>query len=176
MRKLFWLLAGALLLWGSEPDMKLIRLEAMLFGKMIFLDYDVADKRLGREVVVYVVYDTKSHEAIARKFVRVLDGMELFGQKVRAEAVAVKGLKKLPVPTAYIAVTDEKRLTPLIREAVARKRLLFAYDEQAIPHAMIAIELGTRIVPVINPQLLKEAKIELRPIVFKVAKVYDIAN
>jgi hypothetical protein len=85
-------------------------------------------------------------------------------------------MKQKSLPTAYIAVLDSEHMAIVAKKLISQKRLLFAYQPNLIPYAMVSIEMGHRLLPLVHPKLLKLGGIELRPIIFKVAKVYDNDN
>lgn len=152
----------------------LVRIEAKLFSKIIFLDYDYRKKLVNGEVVVLILHDSSSHEEIAKKFAEELDGKKVFGKNIRVITDAEK-IKHI-TPTAYLAVLEPENMKALLNKLISKKRLIFTSYEDQIDNAMVSVYLGNRIVPAINPILLKKSGIELRPIIFKVAKVYDNEN
>jgi hypothetical protein len=158
---------------GNEK--KLVALQAMLYAKMLFLDYDVRKKLVNKKARFVVVYDTPEHARIAKLFVQALQGKEVMGTPIEAVAIPLERLSDRP-RSAVIAVLEPDRLAKIAASLQKEGRLLFGYDVASIPYVAVTIEIGTRIVPYINPSVLREAGIQMRPILFKVAKVYDHAD
>ena len=156
-----------------DPSAKLIRLEATLYAKMVFLDYEFQKKLQDGKVAFVILYDSPKHRRIALEFAAALNGSEVLGRRVTAEVFRIDRFDNKRA-TAYIAVLSEKHLKQLA-DRLPIGRLLFVYDETLIPYGMVSMRVGVRMTPVINPVRLKRAGIELRPIIFKVAKVYDAA-
>ena len=149
----------------------LVRIEVNLFSKIIFLDYNYREKLVNGEVVIFILYDTSAHKEIAKKFAKELEGKKVFGKKIRVVTDSTK-IDHI-APTAYLAILELEKMKALLDKLISKKRLIFTSYEGQIDYAMVSVYLGNRIVPAINPILLKKSGIELRPIIFKVAKVYD---
>ncbi|RUM44443.1 MAG: hypothetical protein DSY46_05650 [Hydrogenimonas sp.] len=174
MRALFFLLLPLILF--ADVDEKLVKIESKLFSKIIFLDYDYQQKLQNGHVTMAILYDTTSHQHIAESFVKFLNNQKLFGERIKAWAVDVRSMVNQQPPTAYITVLERDQMATVSQELIKKKRLLFSYQPSLIKYAMVTIEMGHRILPFINPKLLKLGGIELRPIIFKVAKVYNYDN
>jgi hypothetical protein len=160
---------------GGANERKLVELQAMLYAKMLFLDYDIKKKLVDGVARFAVVYDTPEHARIARLFVEALEGKEVAGTPVEAVAVPLEKVSSLK-KSAVIAVLSPETLARLADDLVEKGRLLFGYDVSAIPYVAVTIEIGPRIVPYVNPAVLREEGIQMRPILFKVAKVFEDAD
>lgn len=171
MQRLILIVLIPMILFASI-DTEFVRIESRLFSKMIFLDYDYKKKLLNGEVVVYILYDSSDHKVIAQEFVEYLNNKKILGTKIRAKEFNIKNLKN-ELPTAYIAILEPENMKKIVNKLISYRRLIFTSDNSLIGYAMASIYLGSRIVPIINPKLIKLSNIELRPIIFKVAKVYD---
>jgi hypothetical protein len=155
----------------AHIDTDLARIESGLFSKMIFLDYDYKDKLIDGKVVIYILYDSPEHEEIAEEFVNFLNNKDVLNTTISAKKCSYNSFKR-ELPTAYITILEEKNMKKISNKLIYQERLVFASDKSLIGYAMVSIYLGSRIMPIINPKLIKEGNIELRPIIFKVAKVY----
>jgi len=171
MKRLILILLTPLLLF-AYIDTDLIHIKGRLFSKMIFLDYDYEKKLVNGEVVIYILYDSYEHKIIAEEFVKELNGKDVLDRKVRAKKIDIKNLQN-DTPTAYITILESKNMKIIHNTLILKNRLIFTSDKNLIDYAMASIYLGSRIAPIINPKLIKHGGIELRPIIFKVAKVYD---
>ena len=173
MRKIALLLISFWLLAQDITD-KIIKIEANLFTKIIFLDYDITKKMEQKRVILFIVYDTEDKKKIAK----------LFAQNIPSSFHKIPIIKKLisfqelpsNPPTAYIAILSPQNLQKLQKRAIKEQRLLFGYKPNDISFSMITLEIGPRLFPVINASLLQKSHIELRPIIFKVAKIYRSQN
>lgn len=170
-RVLFTLLLLPALLFAHIEN-EIIGIESKLFGKILFLDYDYKDKLVDGKVLFYIVYDSKKSKKIAKEFAKNLKGKRVLGVEFDAKLVSINRIKK-GIPTAYIAILNMKNMSIAKKRAIAVGRLLFVMDRDAMKHAMVSVYLGSKIVPIINIKLIKSSGIELRPIIFKVAKVYE---
>ena len=160
----------ALFLWGGPVD-KIVRLEAMLYAKILFLDYDIQKKLLGGKVLIAVVYDTPEHRKLANDFAAVIDGKTIMRTLFHVVVLPVDRLSGKP-PTAYAAFLGPPSLKKLAQTAVAQHRMMFLFDASHIRYGMVTMQIGARVTPLLNPHLIHKAQIELRPIIFKVSKVW----
>jgi hypothetical protein len=170
---LAWILAMLVAwpVWASSID-TVVRIESKLYAKLIFLDYEVEKKLIDGKVRIVVLYDTPEHRQIARRFVQALDGMALFHHAVEATATEQARWKgRVADATAYIAVLAPASLQKVYGRIVEGGRLLFGYFPDQPDFVTISITIGSRVVPVVNARLLKRSGIQMRPILFKVAKV-----
>ncbi len=164
------------LLFSQGFDSRLMEIETALFEKIIFLDYDIKKKLVQNRAEIYIVYKTKRQKRVADKAAEILDGRKFHDIPIKAHAVAFDMLQKRDTPTVYIAVLSSKDIQKLLQIAVKNHRLLFTYDPDNISHAMVSLQMDAKITPIVNSDMLKQANIELRPIIFKVAKIYRNAS
>jgi hypothetical protein len=172
MKRIAFFLLLPWLLFSQNIDTRLLEVEATLFEKILFLDYDIDKKLIQKSARLYVVYKTGSQKQIATMIAKFLDNRKFHNTPLKASAVSIGQLKRLPAPTAYISVLSQKEASQLSQIAIQNHRLLFAYHPKDIAYAMISLQIDARVVPVINPATLKRGNIQLRPIIFKVAKIY----
>ena len=126
MKRLLLILCIPLLLF-AYMHRDLVRIEANLFSKIIFLDYDYSKKLINGEVVILILHDTSLHEEIAKKFAEELDGKEVFGKKIRV----ITGTEKMEyiTPTAYLAILKPKNMKVLLNRLISKNRLIFTSYE-----------------------------------------------
>ncbi len=176
MVKTFWiLLLGAVLGFSdsvSDPNKteELAALKANLYTKIIFLDYDVKKKLVNQKVVFDILYDTPDALKKAQLFAKAAEGRKVMGHEVTVHLVEAG--KRHPIDaTAYLLLLSNDRLIKEFNRLIDSKRLIFVDSPLNLKYGMITLEVGMRIVPVINSRNLKRSGIQLRPIIFKVAKV-----
>ncbi|GEM_PF-1976154 len=167
---IIWLLPTLLVTDMVTP---LVKVESKLYSRMVFLDYDYAKKMVDGNVEIAVLYDTGDHFEIAKRFAQDLGQKQMLGKSVAVRLHDVNDFERVGIPTAFITVLETQKLKKIAKALISKKRLVFVYDEANIAYGMVGIRLGANIVPVINIENLIQAGINLRPIVFQVAKVYD---
>lgn len=172
MRQLLLILFIPLALFAYRETIgtELVKIESKLFSKIIFLDYNYRKKLVNGEVVIFIIHDGASDEEVAEKFAEELDGKKIFGKKIRV-IIDTTLIKKI-VPTAYIIIAEPINAEVLLERLISKNRLIFVTYEDQIEYGMVSVHLGSRIVPIINTKILKRGNIELRSLIFKVAKVY----
>ena len=173
VKRVFLLLIALLtiLCASDSPEEKFVTLEAQLYGKIFFLDYRHQEKLIDGALKFVILYDTPEHRHIAESYKRALDGKSVMHTPVTVALFPYETGAKEDA-SAYIAVLQKDNLEKIHETLLRRKRLIFVDDKNALAYGMIGVEVGTRLIPLINPEMIKSADIELRPIIFKVAKVW----
>jgi hypothetical protein len=138
---------------------QILRLEARLYPKIMRLDESLANKKTLR---IGIVYSKKTYDYAA--FLAKL----LKNQNVKADLLSENDLKE---EDAYI-LTVKKVKKSVLKKLLSYKKLIFTIYPGELKNAMIGIYIGVRILPMINPYLIKKEKIYLDPIIFEVSKVY----
>ena len=156
---------------ASQETEELTSLKATLYAKIVFLDYEVEKKLVDGKLLFVLLYDTPEALEKAKRFAQAVSHRRVMGHDVVARIVQI-GSKPLPQATAYVLFLSDRNLAKEVERLAGKKRLVFVDSPKYLQYGMIALDVGTRVVPVINPLFIKRAGIELRPIIFKVAKVW----
>jgi len=137
----------------------LLLIESKLYPKIIKLNKEYEEKKT---IKIAVLYDSKS-----KKYAHKLK--ELMKNYI---VVPIKANRKIPLDfDVYILGTNIEK--NLVDKLINSRKLIFSLYPNDVSNAMIGIYIGVKVVPLINPKLLKLAKIQLNPIIFKVAKIYE---
>ncbi|GAB6044872.1 hypothetical protein JCM11957_04700 [Caminibacter profundus] len=137
----------------------LLLIESKLYPKIIKLNKEYEEKKT---IKIAVLYDSKS-----KKYAHKLK--ELMKSYI---VVPINVNRKIPLDfDVYILGTNIEK--NLVGKLINSRKLIFALYPNDVSNAMIGIFIGVKVVPLINPKLLKLAKIQLNPIIFKVAKIYE---
>jgi len=155
---------------NSKIDMT--EIEAKLFSKVIFLDYHLEDKLIDNKVVVHIIYDDYKNRKIAKIFKKLLDKKKIYSKIFQAKTYNFKKISEV-IPTFYIIVMFEKNLKTIFPILLERKRLIFGYYENLIKYCTMTLALESKVKLAINVDVIRKTKIELKPIIFKVAKSYE---
>jgi len=157
MKKLT-LLFLIILSFATAIDKNLLLIEAKLYPKIAMLINDLSTKK---KINIAIVANNNTLE-IANEFKKFIANNKF----------EVKIIKKIDLKyDVYILTYDIKKTT--LQMLISNRKIVFTIYPDKINHAMFSIYIGPRVYPYINPKLLKEAKIKINPIIFKVGKIYE---
>ncbi|WP_187647642.1 hypothetical protein [Nitrosophilus labii] len=171
MKKIVVFLIPILLL-ANSLDKKIVELESKIYPKIIFLDYKIEKKLVDNEVLIHIIYDTKYHKTIAEFFKDILDNKIIYNKKFNVKLVSYQESLK-EVPTAYIVVLKKDNVENIEPKFRKNGRLIFSFKDDNIKYSLVSLFFGAKVLPIVNLKLLKEYGIELKPIIFKVAEIYN---
>jgi hypothetical protein len=67
-----------------------------------------------------------------------------------------------------------ENIGPGFREKLLNKhRLVFSLYPKCIKNTMVSLDIGIKIRPVLNLKLIKKSGVNLNPVIFKVAEIYN---
>ena len=158
MKKLT-LLFLIILSFATAIDKNLLLIEAKLYPKIALLINNLSEKE---KIKIAIVANNKTLE-IANEFKKFIANNNKFKVKI---------IKKIDLKyDVYILTYDIKKT--ILQMLISNRKIVFTIYPDKINHAMFSIYIGPRVYPYINPKLLKEAKIKINPIIFKVGKIYE---
>jgi len=158
MKKLI-LLFLIIFTFATAIDKNLLLIEAKLYPKIALLINDLSAKK---KIKIAIVANKKTFE-IAKEFKNFISENKKFNVNV---------VKKIDLKYDIYILTYDIDKT-LLEKLIKNKKIIFTIYPDKINDAMFSIYIGPRVYPYINPKLLKEAKIKINPIIFKVGKIYE---
>ena len=168
MRALFFLFFSIFgFAYGLDPTV--IELEAKIFPKIILLDQEIDKKLVNGKVEVAIIHDI-GYTKEAQRLAQAINNKKILDKEFRARTSI-----KIPttIPSAYILVVDTQRAKKLFQKLQHTNRLIIAANPRAISNAAVSITIGPKVKPLINPKAIKQLKLKLNPILFKVARFYE---
>jgi hypothetical protein len=158
MKRVLFLILFAIFVRAYNLNNILV-IEARLYPKIIRLQRGMQNKK---NLKIAIIYSTKTlNYALKLSNLLKQEGIKSFLIK--------KGLKKAD---AYI-LTVKKIKPEFLNSLLKQKRIIFTIYPGDLKYAMVGITIGVRILPMINPKLIKKSGIFLNPIIFQVSKVYN---
>jgi len=158
MKKLIFLFL-IIFSFATAIDKNLLLIEAKLYPKIALLINDLSAKK---KINIAIIANNKTLE-IATEFKNFI----LENKKFKVNIVKEANLKY----DVYILTYDVDK--SVLKKLIKNKKVIFTIYPNKINNAMFSIYIGPRIYPYINPKLIKEAKIKINPIIFKVGKIYE---
>lgn len=157
MKKIFLILILVIGLFAQISD-NLLYIEAKLYPKMIMLSNGFYYKN---KIKIALIANEKT-----------IKEAEKFKSFIKSSKFDVKIIKNVDLNyDVYILTYDIDN--KIIQKLIKHKKLIFALDPALIKKSMFSVYIGVRVYPLINPNLIKAANININPVIFKVAKIYE---
>jgi len=154
----------------------LLSIHATLVPKIPLMDYKFRDKLNNNAISVIIFYDSSEY-----KNARVLQ------EKIQLKYN--KGIKNYPVKTTlvnykkaniekaniyYLFPSNKKNINKVLKLSAKNGAITFAYSSTDLAQGcMIALNIGTKVKPIINLNAIKLHHIELRPTLLKISTIYS---
>lgn len=173
MKKIFALLSFFLLLNVSataEMDKSLLLMESKVFPKIIMLDKNLPKKvdTASKTITIHVYYD-KGFSKEAEAFASLMK-KNFYGYNVKT-LLSPRVLKS--VPTAYVIVGSKQYGMRVFDKIKNNKRIVFSLYPNGVSYSVVTLQIGMKVVPLLNAKNLKIVGVEFNPIIYKVAKFYE---
>jgi len=154
---LFFLLAT--LLFSAPVDKRVLEIQARLFPRIVLFDRNYSEKLQQGSLVFAIIGGSEAVELkhqIERRWGETIKGVPLV-------VTAVKRDELLPEATAYY-IFEASAAKNVFQSAGIADRIIFAYDEEGVREGgIITLEIGRRVIPVINKKRLQESGITFDP-------------
>jgi len=155
--------------FDSMVQEKVVTLEAKLFPKIVKIDLNYKKKLINGKIIMALVYDTKRNEKLAEIFKKVIES----GTESEIKIVMLPLNKISKNFTAYVLFLNPYNVKHFLKKGQNNK-LVFAYDSFLLSKgAMISLEIGQKVKPIININALKRSGIKINPLFVKLSKVYS---
>ncbi|BCD59824.1 MULTISPECIES: hypothetical protein [unclassified Nitratiruptor] len=169
IRIFFLALINFYTLCASSINPALLEIEAKLFPKIIMLDEQIDQKLVNGKLYINIIFQNRYRKE-AQLMKKLLDKKVVYGKRIKVVLTKERALKN---PSAYILFTDSQKAKKLFTALAKKNRLILSALPSAIDGAMVSIAVNSKVHPLLNPSAIKQSKIKLNPIIFKVSKYYE---
>ncbi|SFP57368.1 hypothetical protein [Hydrogenimonas thermophila] len=153
----------------SMVQEKVVTLEAKLFPKIVKIDLNYKKKLIDGKILMALVYDTKKNEKLAEIFKKAIEN----SNDSEIEIVLLPLDKISKNFTAYVLFLNPYNVKHFLKKE-QNDKLVFAYDSFLLSKgAMISLDIGEKVKPIINIHALKRSGIKINPLFVKLSKVYS---
>ncbi|WP_200763664.1 hypothetical protein [Nitrosophilus alvini] len=153
-----------------------VEIEAKVYPKIIFFDKDYEKKLVNKTVILAILYEKKDLY-IARKMKKFIE--KNYGKRILEYPLKVKMYEyriftvDIPATAVIFLSGPKKELIRAAKIAKLKKILSFVYDPLYLKYgAMISLNIGRDIKPLLNACAVKEAGIRLKADFVSICKIY----
>jgi len=173
VRKIFALLTFFSLLYVSASaaiDKNLLLMESKVFPKIIMLDENLQEKidKKSKTITIHIYYE-KGFYKEAKKFASLIK-KNSYGYNVKT-VLSSRILKT--VPTAYVVVGSKEYGKKLFKKIKNKRRIVFSLFPDGVSYSIVTLDIGAKVVPMLNVKNLKTVGVKFNPVIYKVAKFYE---
>ena len=174
MRLFIWLL---LISYVFGYDQNRLMMNARIFEKILLLDSELEAKVLTDKQVDIILFHDEAERRDALRLQRFLEtsAQNGFPHPVRIQMVTYSAFNK-NVADAYFLLDaqDKKQVRSVASHAVSRGIVSFAYNYTYLEEGvMLSLKMDQKVYPLINPEAVKQSKINFQPILIRIAKQYN---
>jgi len=141
------------------------------FKEVIFLDKDYRKKLHSNRVIIMIIYDSSSHEKLAKRYVKALDGSSYDDYMISVITDSYQ-IKKI-VPTAYILIVNDLNIKTLAERLVTKKRVIFSVFSDQIENCTVTVSGVLMKGLVVNVNMVKKGGIRFKDELFKIATKWE---
>lgn len=173
MRFILWLLLVSSL-FGYDQNR--LMMNAKIFEKILLLDSDL-EKKLheDKQVDIVLFYDeAENHDAQRLRRFLEATAQNGFPHPLRVRMIPYRAFAN-DVADAFFLLDarDRKQVRNVASHAVKSGIVSFAYNYTYLADGvMLSLKVDQKVYPLINPDALKESRINFQPILIRIAKQY----
>ena len=164
-------------LLSKTIDNTLLDIHATIMPKVLLLEYDIEKKIKDKKIYIMIAYEKNNYndmkflrDAIKRKYPNGISGY-----KIEITLLRYSEYDKCD-PRAnllYIFPSSSKNINKLIKDYKKCNTVTFASDKEYLDNdAMISIDVGKKVKPIINLDAIKKSGISFKPVLLSISKVY----
>ena len=173
MRFLPWLILVSVL-FGYDQNR--LMMNAKIFSKILMLESDLEAKAsVDKRIDIVLLYD-EAEKQDALRLQRFLEASAKDGFPFPVEVKMVQyGSFANDMADAYflLEAQDKAQVRAVASHAIARGIVSFAYNYTYLSEGvMLSLKVDQKVYPLINPDALKQSKINFQPILIRIAKQY----
>jgi hypothetical protein len=173
MRLFIWLFLVSFLF---AYDQHRLMMNAKIFEKILLLDSDLGSKaEADKQIDILLFYDkTEKHDALRLQRFLEASAQSGFPYPVAVRTVPYHAFDNNPADAYFLLdAREEKTVRSVASYAIAQGIISFAYNYTYLKEGvMLSLKMDQKVYPLINPEALKQSKINFKPILIRIAKQY----
>jgi hypothetical protein len=145
-------------MYGMDIN-SLMLIEAKLYPKIIKLNECLNKKK---NIKIAILYDSES-KRYAIKLKKLMKDYN----------ITLIDFNKIISFNYDVYINGAKINKNILNKLIKFKKMIFSLYPNDVSDSMIGLYIDVRILPLINPYIIKEAEININPVIFAISKIYD---
>ena len=164
-------------LFSKTIDNSLLDIHATIMPKVLLLEHNIEDKIINNKINITIAYEKNSYKdmkflkkAIESKYPNGISGYEIEIDFINYDAFTKC---KETTNILYIFPSSQKNINNIINEYRKCDAVTFASEKEYLENgAMISIDVGKKVKPIVNLKAVKRSGISFKPVLLSISKVY----
>ena len=154
----------------------LLNIHAALVPKIALLDYDFAKKLENNAITVVLYYDNHNYDSAQLLKQKIMDKYKdgLNERLISVKLASYANPETLKANIYYLFPTTQTNIKKILINLHETKTLTFSYSIADLDlGAMISIDIGAKVKPIINLHAIKDNNVSLRPVLLKISTIHQ---
>jgi len=181
MKLLITILLFSSFLFSKTLDNSLLDIHATIMPKVLLLEHNIEKRIKNKKIHITIAYEDNNYKdmkflknAIESKYPNGISGYQII-----IDFINYSQFKKCKMQTnvLYLLPSTENNIDKLIKDYRSCHAVTFAADKAYLKNnAMISIDVGKKVKPIVNLSAVKKSGISFKPVLLSISKVYNKQN
>lgn len=165
-------------LFSKTLNNSLINIHATIMPKVLLLEHGIEKKIKDNHINITIAYEDNNYKDMKflKRSIESKYPNGISGYKIKIDLINYKTFKKCNPNTniLYIFPSSNNNIRKMINEYKKCNAITFASDKKYLKlNAMISIDVGKDVKPIVNLNAVKNSGISFRPVLLSISKVYQ---
>lgn len=165
------------LLYSKTINDSLLEIHATIMPKVLLLEHNVENKIIDNKINITIAYENNNYKDMKflQKAIELKYPEGLSGYKIEVNSMNYKEFTKCDNATniLYIFPSSKDNIDKLITLFRQCSVITFASQQEYLKNnAMISIDVGKKVKPIVNLNAVKASGISFKPVLLSISKVY----
>jgi len=177
MKIIFLILLLSTFVFSKTINNSLLKIHANIMPKVLLLEKNIKEKIKNNTINITIAYEESNYkemkfleQSIKREYPNGISGYE-----IKIEFIDYKAFKECNIDTniLYIFPSSKENIKMLIKGYNDCNTITFASDKEYLKYdAMISIDVGKKVKPIVNLVAVKKFGIAFKPVLLSISKVF----
>jgi hypothetical protein len=177
MRVVFTLLFTSSLIFASTISNSLLEIHATIMPKVLMLEHNIEKKIKNNKIKITLAYESSSYKDMKflKRSIEEKYPNGISGYKIEIATINYTDFNKCDIDTnlLYIFPSSKENVEKLLKGYNSCNAVTFACKKEYLANdAMISIDVGKQVKPIVNLQAVKRSGISFKPVLLSISKVY----
>jgi hypothetical protein len=146
--------------------------------KILLLEHHIEKKIKNNEIHITIAYEESNYHDMKflKKAIEDIYSNGISGYKIVVDFIDYNNFQKYNVNTnmLYIFPSSQANINKLIKEYKLCSAIIFASQKEYLKNnAMISIDVGKKVKPIINLDAIRSSGISFKPVLLSISKVFN---
>ncbi|MCW9026053.1 MAG: YfiR family protein [Thiovulaceae bacterium] len=164
-------------LYSKTLDNSLLDIHATIMPKVLLLEHDIEKKIVDNKIHITIAYEKNSYKDMKflKKSIETKYPKGISGYKIEIDFINYDSFQECKKHTniLYIFPSSQDNINNLITKYNECHAITFASQKEYLKNnAMISIDVGKKVKPIVNLKAVKASGISFKPVLLSISKVF----